>query len=99
MMPALALVAAYLIGAIPFGFLLVKWKTGFPGSEFSTRAMISARSFRRGSGCSTSGCMVFNLPLRRTIVMYLSRTDSGVKPGRFIRLLKAGKSREFREIQ
>jgi len=27
-MPALALVAAYLIGAIPFGFLLVKWKTG-----------------------------------------------------------------------
>ena len=28
MMQALALVAAYLIGAIPFGFLLVKWKTG-----------------------------------------------------------------------
>ena len=28
MIPALALVAAYLIGAIPFGFLLVKWKTG-----------------------------------------------------------------------
>src|ERR1700682_4114587 len=28
MMPALVLVAAYLIGAIPFGFLLVKWKTG-----------------------------------------------------------------------
>ena len=28
MMPALALVAAYLMGAIPFGFLLVKWKTG-----------------------------------------------------------------------
>src|SRR6266853_3426207 len=27
-MPALALVAAYLIGAIPFGFLLVKWTTG-----------------------------------------------------------------------
>jgi glycerol-3-phosphate acyltransferase PlsY len=28
MMPALALVAAYLIGAIPFGFLLVQWTTG-----------------------------------------------------------------------
>src|SRR5438093_10810626 len=28
MIPAFALVAAYLIGAIPFGFLLVKWKTG-----------------------------------------------------------------------
>src|SRR5262249_7872371 len=28
MMPALVLVAAYLIGAIPFGFLLVRWKTG-----------------------------------------------------------------------
>jgi len=28
MMPAIVLVAAYLIGAIPFGFLLVRWKTG-----------------------------------------------------------------------
>jgi acyl phosphate:glycerol-3-phosphate acyltransferase len=28
MTPAIAVVAAYLIGAIPFGFLLVKWKTG-----------------------------------------------------------------------
>jgi len=28
MMPALALVAAYFLGAIPFGYLLVKWKTG-----------------------------------------------------------------------
>lgn len=28
MTPVLLVVAAYLIGAIPFGFLLVKWKTG-----------------------------------------------------------------------
>jgi glycerol-3-phosphate acyltransferase PlsY len=28
MTPVLALAAAYLIGAIPFGFLIVKWKTG-----------------------------------------------------------------------
>lgn len=27
-MPLLALLAAYLIGGIPFGYLLVKWKTG-----------------------------------------------------------------------
>ena len=27
-MPVLALVAAYLIGGIPFGYLIVKWKTG-----------------------------------------------------------------------
>ncbi len=27
-MPLVALAAAYLLGAIPFGFLLVKWKTG-----------------------------------------------------------------------
>src|SRR5260221_2273642 len=26
--PLLALAAAYLIGAIPFGYLIVKWKTG-----------------------------------------------------------------------
>jgi glycerol-3-phosphate acyltransferase PlsY len=28
MIPVLVLVAAYLLGAIPFGYLLVKWKTG-----------------------------------------------------------------------
>ena len=28
MMPLLALIVAYLLGAIPFGYLLVKWKTG-----------------------------------------------------------------------
>jgi glycerol-3-phosphate acyltransferase PlsY len=28
LMPILALVAAYLIGGIPFGYLVVKWKTG-----------------------------------------------------------------------
>ena len=28
MMPVLALVAAYLIGAIPFGYLLLNWTTG-----------------------------------------------------------------------
>jgi glycerol-3-phosphate acyltransferase PlsY len=28
MMPILALVVAYLVGAIPFGYLLVRWKTG-----------------------------------------------------------------------
>src|SRR5581483_7182424 len=28
MMPLLALVIAYLLGSIPFGYLLVKWRTG-----------------------------------------------------------------------
>jgi acyl phosphate:glycerol-3-phosphate acyltransferase len=28
MMPLIALVAAYLVGGIPFGYLLVRWKTG-----------------------------------------------------------------------
>ena len=28
LMPVLALVAAYLIGGIPFGYLVVRWKTG-----------------------------------------------------------------------
>jgi len=28
MMPVLALIAAYLIGGIPFGYLVVKWTTG-----------------------------------------------------------------------
>jgi acyl phosphate:glycerol-3-phosphate acyltransferase len=28
MMPSLALLIAYLLGAVPFGYLMVKWKTG-----------------------------------------------------------------------
>src|SRR5258708_13920644 len=49
MMPALALVAASLIGAIPFGFLLVKWKTG-DEIRASGRGNIGATNVLRTTG-------------------------------------------------
>src|SRR5215510_12170353 len=52
MMPALALVAAYLIGAIPFGFLLVKWKTG-ADIRASGSGNIGATNVLRSTGWKT----------------------------------------------
>ena len=52
MMPALALVAAYLIGAIPFGFLLVKWKTG-ADIRASGSGNIGATNVLRTTGWTT----------------------------------------------
>jgi acyl phosphate:glycerol-3-phosphate acyltransferase len=49
MMPALALVAAYCIGAIPFGFLLVKWRTGGDIRE-SGSGNIGATNVLRSAG-------------------------------------------------
>ena len=56
MTPVLALVAAYLIGSIPFGFLLVKWKTGADvraagsGNIGATNVL---RTTGRGAGIAT----------------------------------------------
>jgi len=56
MTPVLALVAAYLIGSIPFGFLLVKWKTGADvraagsGNIGATNVL---RTTGRGAGVAT----------------------------------------------
>src|SRR5580765_8199161 len=52
MMPVLALVAAYLIGAIPFGFLLVKWKTG-ADIRASGSGNIGATNVLRSAGWKT----------------------------------------------
>src|SRR5271154_4278260 len=56
MTPVLALAAAYLIGSIPFGFLLVKWKTGADvraagsGNIGATNVL---RTTGRGAGVAT----------------------------------------------
>jgi glycerol-3-phosphate acyltransferase PlsY len=56
MTPVLALAAAYLIGSIPFGFLLVKWKTGADvraagsGNIGATNVL---RTTGRGAGIAT----------------------------------------------
>ena len=53
MMPVVALVAAYLIGAIPFGFLLVKWKTG-DDIRASGSGNIGATNVLRTTGWQTA---------------------------------------------
>ena len=53
MMPVVALVAAYLIGAIPFGFLLVKWKTG-ADIRASGSGNIGATNVLRTTGWQTA---------------------------------------------
>src|SRR5215831_4045302 len=56
MMPLLALLIAYLLGAIPFGYLLVKWKTGADvratgsGNIGATNVL---RTTGRGAGIAT----------------------------------------------
>lgn len=56
MMPLLALVIAYLIGSIPFGYLLVKWRTGGDvrsagsGNIGATNVL---RTTGRGAGAAT----------------------------------------------
>src|SRR5713226_1903328 len=52
MMPVLALVAAYLIGAIPFGFLLLKWTTG-ADIRASGSGNIGATNVLRATGWTT----------------------------------------------
>jgi glycerol-3-phosphate acyltransferase PlsY len=49
MMPLLALAIAYLLGAIPFGYLLVKWKTGADVRQ-SGSGNIGATNVLRTSG-------------------------------------------------
>ena len=49
MNPALAVFAAYILGAIPFGFLLVKWKTGSDVRQ-SGSGNIGATNVLRTSG-------------------------------------------------
>src|SRR5207245_4049994 len=53
MMPVVALVAVYLIGAIPFGFLLVKWKTG-ADIRASGSGNIGATNVLRTTGWQTA---------------------------------------------
>src|SRR6185437_9418436 len=56
MMPLLALAVAYLLGSIPFGYLLVKWKTGADvraagsGNIGATNVL---RTTGRGAGIAT----------------------------------------------
>ena len=53
-MPVLALVAAYLIGGIPFGYLVVRWKTG-ADVRAAGSGNIGATNVLRTTGRATCG--------------------------------------------
>src|ERR1700731_411998 len=56
MMPLLALLLAYLLGAIPFGYLLVKWKTGADVRQSGSGNIGATNVLRttgRGAGIAT----------------------------------------------
>src|SRR5260370_2883570 len=79
MMPVLALVAAYLIGAIPFGFLLVQWTTG-ADIRASGSGNIGATNVLRTTGWKIGGA---TLPLdiaQGYLAVWLPRPASGRSP-------------------
>ncbi len=77
MTPALALVAAYLIGAIPFGFLLVKWKTG-ADIRASGSGNIGATNVLRTTGWSTgSATLILDIAKGYLAVWLAGRLTGG----------------------
>jgi len=62
-LPALALIVAYLVGGVPFGFLLVKWKTGRDVREMGS-GNIGATNVLRTSG-RAAGVVVLLLDIAK----------------------------------
>lgn len=58
MMPLIAILAAYLIGGIPFGYLLVRWKTGQDVRSFGS-GNIGATNVDRVAGRATGLVTLF----------------------------------------
>jgi glycerol-3-phosphate acyltransferase PlsY len=79
MMPILALVAAYLIGAIPFGFLLVKWKTG-GDIRASGSGNIGATNVLRTTGWKTGAATLALDIAKGYIAVWLAGYLTGFNP-------------------
>ena len=79
MMPALALVAAYLIGAIPFGFLLVKWKTG-GDIRASGSGNIGATNVLRTTGWKTGAATLALDIAKGYLAVWLAGYLTGANP-------------------
>jgi len=76
MMPALALVAAYLIGAIPFGFLLVKLTTG-ADVRASGSGNIGATNVLRTTGWKTGAATLLLDIAKGYLAVWLAGRLSG----------------------
>jgi glycerol-3-phosphate acyltransferase PlsY len=79
MMPVLALVAAYLIGAIPFGFLLVKWTTG-ADIRASGSGNIGATNVLRATGWKTGATTLLLDIAKGYFAVWLAGRMSGDSP-------------------
>jgi glycerol-3-phosphate acyltransferase PlsY len=77
MMPFLFLLLSYLIGAIPFGFLLVKWKTGGDVRHFGS-GNIGATNVLRTSGWA-AGAATLLLDIAKAVfaVWLMDRATGG----------------------
>ncbi len=79
MTPVLFLVAAYLIGGIPFGFLLVKWKTG-GDVRASGSGNIGATNVLRTTGRLTGVATLLLDIAKGWVAVWLMDRFSGVDP-------------------
>ena len=79
MTPVLLLVAAYLIGGIPFGFLLVKWKTG-SDVRASGSGNIGATNVLRTTGRVTGVATLLLDVAKGWIAVWLMDQYSGANP-------------------
>src|SRR5947207_9977483 len=78
-MPVLALVAAYLIGAIPFGYLLVKWTTG-ADVRASGSGNIGATNVLRTTGWKTGAATLFLDIAKGYLAVWLAGRLTGDSP-------------------
>jgi acyl phosphate:glycerol-3-phosphate acyltransferase len=74
--PLLATIAAYLIGGIPFGYLLVKWKTG-GDVRASGSGNIGATNVLRASGTLTGILTLLLDGAKGWVAVYLTARLSG----------------------
>lgn len=79
MMPLIALVAAYLVGGIPFGYLLVRWKTGEDVREKGS-GNIGATNVLRTTGRSVAVATLLLDIAKGVFAVWLADKLSGGSP-------------------
>jgi glycerol-3-phosphate acyltransferase PlsY len=79
MMPLIALVAAYLVGGIPFGYLLVRWKTGEDVREQGS-GNIGATNVLRTTGRSVAVATLLLDIAKGAIAVWIADKLSGGSP-------------------
>src|ERR1700691_2542541 len=79
MMPLIALVVAYLVGGIPFGYLLVRWKTGEDVREQGS-GNIGATNVLRTTGRSVAVATLLLDIAKGAFAVWIADKLSGASP-------------------